>query len=265
MSFIAVAAVVAVGAGVGASYLKAGDKPQVPDFPKLDLETLQKLGIQGNQDVLAQAQQLASDVNKGNLAEVAKSREAAVPGATALARKNITDQLSGVADIADTQAAISNASAANFSLGVGGKSQFSKFGIVGHLGRSVAQQKQQGLGNFFSFANLMDAPRFDPASMFFTPAQRLNAAQWQAQGQFGVDTARAAIAAQPSKISQALGGGLGVVSNLASMGFGSAIGGGGMSGGSGGGSKPFGMVDYTNAGRVSGEMNATETPWYLKG
>lgn len=264
MSFIAVAAVGAIGAGVGASYLKAGDKPQVPDFPRLDLETLQKLGIAGNQENLAAAQQLASDVNRGNLAEVAKAREAAVPGATALARKNITDQLSGVADLADTQAAISNATAANFSLGAGGKSQFSKFGIVGHLGRSVAQQKQQGLGNFFNFASLMDAPRFDPASMFLTPAQRLSAAQFQAGGQFSVDTARAAIAAQPSRISQALGGGLGVVSNIASLGFGSLIG-GGIGGRVGGGAKPFGMIDYTNSGRVSGEMTATGTPWYLKG
>lgn len=230
--FWAAIAVVAVGAGVGSSYMSSGDKPKVPDFPKLDLDMLQKLGIAGNQANLAAANKLASSVNAANRAEVLKAREEAVPGAIGQIQKNITDDLSGVADVADTQAAISNATAANFNLGVGGASQFSKFSVVGKLGRSVAQQKQQGFQNFLNFVPALEAPRFDPASMFLSPALRVQNAQIEAKNAFDIATARAAIAAQPSKTSKAIGAGLGVLSNLASGAFGAGVGGGGMGGGS---------------------------------
>jgi len=235
LSWIAVAAgVVAVGAGVGSSLLSSGDKPQVPDFPKLDLDMLQKLTISGNARALESSQALGARVNEGNRAELLKAREAAVPGGVAAAQKNILDQLTGVADITDTRSAIRNLTAANFNLGVGGASQFSKFGIVSGSQRGVAAQKQQGLQNFVNFSSFLDAPRFDPTSMFFSPSQRVQVAQQESEQQFQVNLARASIAAQPSKTEKALGAGLGSLSNLASMGFGSAIGGGGGGGGGGG-------------------------------
>lgn len=248
--------VAAVGAAVGSSYASSGSKAGVPDYPKIDLDLLQKLGIAGNQANLGAAQKLASSVNAGNRAEVLKEREAAVPGAIGQIQKNIGNQLAGVADVEDTSAAISNAQAANFNLGVGGASQFSKFAVVGKLGRSVAQQKQQGLQNFLNFVPALEAPRFDPASMFLSPALRVQNAQIEAKNAFDIAVARAAIKAQPSKGMKALGAGLGVVSNLASMGFGAALGGGGGMGG-GGGNPQGGYSTGWGPTALTGSMGTT--------
>lgn len=227
MSFIAAALIggtLAAGGAIGAAALSRGGKPKVPDFPKLDVDEIQRLAISGNLKSIPEIQKLASLTNAGNRAEVIKALEAVAPGATAKVQRNILDQLEGVADISDTQAALRNLSAANFSLGVGGASQFSKFGIVGKLGRSVGQQRQQGFANFVSLSNLMDTPRLDFSSMFFSPSQRANAALGNQTGEFNVALARAGIEAQPSAAASAAAAGLGEVSNFAGMYTGAMIG-----------------------------------------
>jgi len=226
MSFIAAALIggtLAAGGAVGAAALSRGSKPKVPDFPNLNLDEIQRMSIAGNLQSIPEIQGLVSKTNTGNRAEVAKAIESAVPGATTRIQKNILDQLEGVADISDTQAALRNLTAANFNLGVGGKSQFSKFSIVGQLGRSVAQQKQQGLANFGNFFNLTDAPRMDISSMFFSPSQRVNAALGQQSGEFNVALARAGIDAQPSRAASAAAAGLGAVSNFGGLFTGAAL------------------------------------------
>lgn len=257
---IAIGAGVAVAAGAGAAYLKAGGKPKIPNFPNLDLAALMKAGALENKALLPFAQGLASNVNAANRAEVLKARESAVPGAIGQIQKNISNQLSGIADAEDTRAAIRNATAANFRLGAGGGSQFSKFAVVGNLGRTVAQQRQQGFQNFTSFASTMDAPKFDPSSMFLTPQMRVEVARWQAQGQHDVNLARANIAAQPSAGMQALAGGLGALSSVGSMAAGYGMGGmmgGAMAGiGSMGGGNPAPSGSWAPTS-LTGSMGST--------
>lgn len=224
MSWIAVGVgVVAVVAGAGSAAAKAGKKPKIPGVPGTDVSSLQLDAIAGNQAAVDPASKFASSVNRANQTELDRIREGTLPGGKAAAQKFITDQLMGVADVADTQAGIRNATAAGFQLGTGG-SQFSKFGIVGHLGRSVAQQRQQGLQNFANFASFSEAPRYNPASMFLSPEMRVNVAQQDAKMRLDQANAQAAIDAQPSAWMQALGGGLGALSNIAGMYAGGAAG-----------------------------------------
>lgn len=224
MSFIAVgAAVVSVGASAGAAYLSAGDKPKVPGVPQIDMNALQKDAIAGNMAAVGPAGELASKVNQTNQSELDRIREGTMPGGKAAAQKIIMDQLMGVADITDTQAGIRNATAAGFNLGVGG-SQFSKFGIVGHLGRTVGQQKQQGLGNMMAFQQFSEAPRFNPASMFLSPEARLRVVENERNMRYQAAVAQAGIDAQPSKGAQAAAGGLGALSGIAGMFSGSMMG-----------------------------------------
>lgn len=226
MSFIAVGGFVAIGAGAGAAYLSAGKKPKVPGVPQIDFNALQRDAIAGNMEALGPAGRLATAVNQTNQTELDRVREQSVPGGKAAAQKIIMDQLLGVADITDTQSAIRNASAAGFNLGAGG-SQFSKFGVVGHLGRTVGQQKQQGLGNMMAYQSFSEAPRYNPASMFLSVSDRLQVKMAENKMLWDASMAKAAIDAQPSAGAKAAAGGLGALSSFASIGAGSALGAGG--------------------------------------
>lgn len=184
------------------AYLKAGDKPKVPGVPSVDLNAVQRDAVQGNLDLLPQASRLASGVNQANQSELDLILEKILPGGKAAAQNFITNQLLGIADVADTQAGIRNATAAGFNLGTGG-SQFSKFGVVGHLGRSVAQQRQAGVQNFANLASFTQAPRYNPASMFLSPQERLRVAENERNMRYQAAVAQAGIDAQPSKLALA--------------------------------------------------------------
>lgn len=214
------------------AFLKAGDKPKVPGVPSVDLDAVQRETVAGNMAVLPQAAQLASGVNKANQSELDRILEQVLPGGKAAAQNFITNQLLGVADVADTQSAIRNATAAGFNLGTGG-SQFSKFGVVGHLGRSVAQQRQAGLQNFGALASFTQAPRYNPASMFLSPEARLQVATHERDLRYQAALAQAGIDAQPSKLALAgaaavdsLNEDIGFAAGVASSMFGGMLGGG---------------------------------------
>jgi len=262
MSFIAVGVGVGtVAAGAGASYLAAGKKPKIPGVPQIDVDAIQRAAVKGNQAVVGDATKLATSVNRANQAELDRVREGTLPGGAAAARKIIGDQLSGVEDVADVQAGIRSATAAGFSLGAGGKSQFTKFGVIGHLGRSVAQQKQQGLANFANFASFMEAPRFNPTTMFLSPEARLRAMQDQNKMNYDAAVAQAAVDAQPSAGAQAASGALGAMSNFGGMFLGNMVARGGVGGrstsASSGGGLEWGRVPSApNYGGNSG-YNAT--------
>lgn len=233
MSFIAVGVgVAAVAAGAGSAYLKAGKKPKVPGVPQIDFNALQRDAISGNMEAIGPAGGLATAVNQTNQTELDRVREQSLPGGKAAAQKIIMDQLMGVSDITDTQAGIRNATAAGFGLGAGG-SQFSKFGVVGHLGRTVGQQKQQGIQNMAAFQSFSEAPRYNPASMFLSVTDRLQVKMAENKLLFDAAMARVAIDAQPSAGAQAAAGGLGAFSSIAGMYSGSVMarGGAGVAGG----------------------------------
>ena len=180
----------------GVSGFFFGNTPKVPDYKQVDPRHEQTEALVQNEAVLPGAQALGANVNAFNLKELMKAIEFFSPGTLGKVNANISDQLAGIADIADTKAGIRNATAAGFNLGAGG-SQFSKFGVVGHLGRSVAQQKQQGLGNFMALSQATRAPQFDITSMFLTPQQRISTAMQNNQNQFSRDWLKAQMDASP--------------------------------------------------------------------
>lgn len=253
MSFIATAVVVGVGAAAGSAYLSAGKKPKIPGVPQIDPTGVQRDTIAGNLENVPGAAKLASRVNIANQTELDRIREGTLPGGMDKVRGIINDQLSGNADVEDVQAAIRQTVAAGFGLGAGGGSQFTKFGVVGHLGRSVAQQKQQGLSNFIGFSGFAEAPRFNPASMFLSASERLQVQMAQNKMSYDSAVARAAIDAQPSAGARAFAGGLGAVSSFATMGAGSLASGGSFLGMGGAkaaaaGSQVSGALEYGNVG-----------------
>ncbi len=206
------------------SFLGSGSKPKVPGVPSVDLNQAQRESVSGNLAILPQASKLASEVNRANQLETEKSLEGVLPGGLSAAQNFITNQLLGIADVADTQAGIRNATAAGFNLGVGG-SQFSKFGVVGHLGRSVAQQRQAGLQNFANLASFASGPKYNPASMFLNPATRVESAMRERDLRFQAAMAQAGIDAQPSRLAVAgasaiksLNSGYGLMSDIKDVG-----------------------------------------------
>ena len=229
------AAAAALGGAIGGY----GKKPKVPDFIPVNIDQVQTEGIDANVRNMPGAKALASDVNAFGLQELQKALDFLAPGARDKAIENINNMLGGVADVADTQAGIRNATAAGFNLGAGG-SQFSKFGVVGHLGRSVAQQRQQGLQSLMGFYS-MAPQQFNVASMFFTPQQRLAHATSERNDSFSRELLAEQIKAAPDPMMKAVAEGMiaddqfwgGVVSGM----MGSIGGGGGGMGGMPGGGK----------------------------
>ena len=258
MSFIATAVVVGVGAAAGAAYLSAGDKPKMPGVPQIDPTGVQRDTIAGNLENVPGAAKLASRVNSANQTELNRMREGTLPGGMDMVRGIINDQLKGEADVADVQSAIRQTVAAGFGLGAGGGSQFTKFGVVGHLGRSVAQQKQQGISNFIGFSGFAEAPKFNFASMFLSATDRLKITMEQNKMNYDASVAQAAIDAQPSKGAMAAAGGLSALSSFATMGAGSMAGGGSFLGM--GGAKAAGSGSRVGSGLEYGNVGFLTTP-----
>lgn len=181
--------------GIGGFFF--GNTPKVPDYKYVDPAAEQAGAINQNQQSLGASKRLASDVNQFNLEQLNKALEFAMPGGLDSVRKNIADQLAGKADLADLQAGIRGATAAGYNLGVPA-SQFNRFGVAGQLGRSVAQQRQQGFQNFAALTQVAKAPQFDVTSMFMTPTQRVNLALQQNQNQFSRDWLKSQMDAAPN-------------------------------------------------------------------
>lgn len=183
--------------GIGGFFF--GNTPKVPDYQRVDPGQEQLGAVANNQAILPRAQQLASNVNQFNMEQVMKALEFAMPGGVASVRENIANQLAGNADMADLQAGIRGATAAGYNLGVPG-SQFNRFGVAGQLGRSVAQQRQQGLQNFLALSQVTKAPQFDVSSMFLTPQQRIQTAMQNTENQFARDWLKAQVDAAPNPV-----------------------------------------------------------------
>jgi hypothetical protein len=183
--------------GIGGFFF--GGKPEVPEFTQVNPNTIQEQTISGNLAALPGATKLASQVNQFNLDQILKALEFAAPGALGKAQTNVSNQLSGVLDPADTQSVIRNATAAGYGKGFGfGVGSIGRNLVARDLGLSVQGVKQQGLQNFFSLAKATSAPQFDIGSMFFTPSQRLATAIQQNENKFNRDWLQAQIDASPN-------------------------------------------------------------------
>ena len=182
-----------------------GSKPKVPAFKPIDPTAEQAASIAGNVSVLPAVQNLASGVNQLNMSELAKALEFALPGGLKAVQANVTNQLGGIADIADTKAGIRNATAAGWGAGVAG-SRFGNLNVLGQLGRSIAQQRQTGFQQFLQLTHAVTPSRLDPTSMFLSPQQRVSLASEQNQMQYQRDLQAAQVAASASPFGSFIAG-----------------------------------------------------------
>lgn len=233
MSWVAVGVGVAsLAAGAASGAIGGGKKPRIPPVPKLNPTQIQADTIAGNLAALPGAQKLAGRTNAFNRDELAKALEFALPGATKKAQATILSQLEGTLSPDDTQAVIRNATAAGFGSGIQGGAP----GSIGRnltlrdLGRSTIDQKERGLLNFANFAEMTRAPMLNPSSMFFTPAQRLEAEAANNRMSYDAALAQAGIDAQPSTGQKALSGALSSLSQMGGMYAGSSFAGMGAGG-----------------------------------
>lgn len=227
---------VAIGVGVGSMIvggvsgaLGSGKKPKIPAPPTLNPDAIQMDTLRGNLKALPEIQNLTGKVNTFNIQELERALELALPGGSSKVKANILDQLEGKMDTADTQAVIRNATAAGFGSGIQGGG-IGRNLVLRDLGRSVVDTKERGLTNFMNFQQANRAVLFNPASMFLTPAQRLEAQAANNRMIYDAAVAQAGIDAQPSQGQAALSGALGSLSSMggtfAGMSFGSGFGGG---------------------------------------
>lgn len=173
-----------------------GGKPTVPNFNPVIPGDVQKQTIADNASALPAAQKLAGNANQFNLEQLSKALQFSLPGGLEKAQTNISNQLLGISDVEDTKAGIRNAVAAGYGQGVQG-SQFGNLKVIGQLGRSVSQQRQQGFQNFVTLSQATKAPQMDPTSMFLSPSQRLSTAISQNESQFNRDWLQGQINAAP--------------------------------------------------------------------
>lgn len=236
MSWVAIGvAVVGVAAGAASGAMGAGKKPKIPAPPTLDPDAIQMDTLRGNLRALPEIQNLTSKVNTFNIQELERALELALPGGLSKVKTNILNQLEGKMDTADTQAVIRNAAAAGFGSGIqgGGAGSIGRNLQWRDLGRGVQETKERGLTNFMNFQSANRAVLFNPASMFLTPAQRLEAQAINNRSIYDAALAQAGIDAQPSQGQAALSGALGSLSSMAGMYSGMSFGGGGGFGGTG--------------------------------
>lgn len=221
-----------------------GTKPKVPGLDLPDISQTQLDTVAGNMGVLPSAQKLGSAVNTFNLAELAKALEFWSPGSLQKVQNTLSAQLSGQMEPGDTSALIRNATAAGYGKGFSfGSGSIGRNLVLRDLGIGVQQQKQRGLQNLLG-VNAAGPKPFEVTSMFFTPQQRLSAAQYQAEQRFNRDWLESQIEAAPSPLGQFIQNVVYAVAGTVGSYFGVANGGGATSnaasaGGAGAGAGGF--------------------------
>lgn len=178
-----------IGTVVGMFTGAYGKKPKIPELPKIDLTQNQKDTVAGNQAVLPAAQELGSDINDFNAAQMQKLQNTMFPQYDAMFSKaagQAGDMMAGklpkdVEDFVRRQSLSGSIGSGTFG------SQFSKAGEARNLGLTSLDMVKEGLSNFSGLAQmsraLMPTP-FDVTSMFMTPTQRYTMQNEQNNQQF---------------------------------------------------------------------------------
>lgn len=171
-----------------------GEKPTVPQLPRIDAIQIQLDALAGNQASLSGATALSAAVNRSNAAQLRLLLNRG--GQLDLAESVVNSQLRGELS-SDVQRQISDMTAAEAAgLGLGGSQwQVGRAGLRGAL--SSLQLQQQGLANFGTLAQLTTPQQFGVQAMFMSPEQRYAIASEQQAAQFGRDWLHAQVAAGP--------------------------------------------------------------------
>lgn len=251
----------------------AGLGPQTPEAPEYDpvlLNDVLRDTTRANLNNLPRIERLASRLNDFNVAQDMESLEELFPGARAIieqASGNIQSQLRGELP-ADVENQVRQfAAEANVGSGVGG-SQFGGYRTARDLGLTSLNLQERGMTSAERWiaASRSRVPLFNAASLFFSPGQGLQNAQFNATNQWNVDWLQAQLDAKGEVWEQYAMDSIKQVDDLAfsaaSFYAGGGMGGGGgggmmsMFGGGGGGSAPAAPA-YPNYSMMSGNAPTT--------
>lgn len=198
--------------GLIGGLLSKGGKPVIPAFTPVDPDVEQQKAIQGNINNFDKSRELTSITNTFNQGELRRMLRTAIPNYDALVGKQgevIGTMLSGQLP-ADVVSQIQRNSAEKSGAGGYGGSGMGRNLEARDLGLNSLQLTQQGLSaaeRWLANTKALSVPgQFDVASMFLTPAQRIQSQSANNAGQFNRDVMAANVAAAPDPTRSAIGG-----------------------------------------------------------
>lgn len=189
---MALGGLLSAGAGSALGFLGGllGEDVEAPEVKPISTAEEASKAVAANLGVLGQAEQLASQVNRGAQQRLLESLQAAIPGYGQMVGKtaeNIQANLAGQIP-EDVQRAIQRATASRAVAGGFAGSQFGRNLTARDLGLTSLQLMNQGVQQSNQFlANArqnLTAPQFDVSNMFISPAQQLQVAAQNAANQF---------------------------------------------------------------------------------
>lgn len=211
---------------------------KVPEFKPLDLRREQEAAFADTMSILPQAQEVARQTTESDISNIQRSLESIIPGYASLfqSQARIAEAgMRGELDEAVRSQIARSAAERSLQLGIGG-SQAARNLEARDLGLTALNLQQQGFAQasqLLGQAATIATPAVNrTASMFLTPAQRLNLRAQENTAQFNQQMAAAQAAAQPGRLGSALGGVLGSVGGI-TAGYGLASQFGSMFGGIG--------------------------------
>lgn len=230
---------------IGAAAGLAGDKPKVPDLPKIDVAEEQRKAIGNNTAALPDAQRLASGVNLFNQNELLGMLQRGIPGYQALQDQQSKTLMSMVRGELPDANRTATASAAN-AVGLGiTDSKAANDLSMRDLGIASLAATQAGLSAADRWLRTTDAMTnpglFNVNSMFVTPAQQLLADTAERDAQYNRQWTKNKLDAMPGPLEQQA---MGIFDWMDSMGKGIA---GGYLGNIAGAGNPSGgetLQDY---------------------
>lgn len=201
----------AIGIGLGAY----GRRPRVPDFTPTDPLAEQLSAIRGNLSSFEDASRLGTTVNRFNFGELDRMNEAAIPGfANILGRQSNILQSFLRGELPDdvSQQVMRNSAWTSLRGGYGG-SEMGRNLTARDLGLTSLDLMNRGMDS--SSAWMANTQRlrvpglFDVTSMFLTPAQRIEVANYNNEMLFRRHWLAEQVAAMPDPNMAALAGGFG--------------------------------------------------------
>lgn len=241
----------ALGQMLGAMGGLAGEKPEVPDYEPIDLQTVLRDTIGANLGNFGDIKELTQRVNRLNANQDMATLEKLFPGAGRIigqASEFIQSQLSGEIP-EDVQRQIETYGAEAATAGGYGGSLFSGAKTAKDLGLTSLQIMNQGLQSAERWLNQSRArvPLFRPEVMFATPGMGWQNAQFNTSNQWNRDWMANQIDAMPEPWEQYA---MQSLQQLDAAAWSAATYGmGGMMGGGGGGAQ-----EWPGAGSGSGSF-----------
>lgn len=174
-----------------------GSKPKVPTLADVNPDLIQKETTAGNIANFADIAKLATQTNTFNQEQLEALMDRALPGVRESIQQNIGSMARGEVP-KDVAAAVTRYGAQRGLGALTTGSQFSNNLTARDIGLTSLNLIDKGLSSAESWLQRAQAPQMDVSAMFFSPQQRLAAAELQQARKFDRDVMAAQVKAMPS-------------------------------------------------------------------